>query len=94
MGELLIEGSKGSLRLDGDGNIWIRSFLANEEHKHHYEWSNVDFGGDCVFRFQRHVVDHLLRGDVLHNSAADYLTNIRVEEAVYASSKQGCRIPI
>ncbi len=94
MGELLIEGSKGSLRLDGDGNIWIRRFLANEESKHKYEWGNIDFGGDCVFRFQRHVVNHLLRGDVLYNSAADYLTNIRVEEAVYASSKRGCRISL
>jgi predicted dehydrogenase len=94
MGELLIEGSRGSLRLDGDGNIWIRSFLSNEESKYNYGWSDVDFGGDCVFRFQRHVVNHLLRGDVLYNSAADYLLNIRVEEAVYASSKQGCRITL
>lgn len=94
MGELLIEGSTGSLRLDGDGNIWIRPFLAHDESKHHYEWSNVEFGGDCVFRFQRHVVNHLSRGDLLHNSAADYLTNIRVEEAVYASSKQGRLMPL
>jgi predicted dehydrogenase len=94
MGELLIEGSKGSLRLDGNGEIWFRSFLASDESKHRYEWSNVDFGGDCVYRFQRHLVDHLLGGDVLHNTAADYLTNIRVEEAIYASSDKGCRIPL
>ncbi len=94
MGELVIEGSKGTLQLDGDGQIWVRPFLANDESKHHYEWHNVDFGGDCVFRFQQHVVNHLLRGDALENSAADYLANIRVEEAIYASSKKGCRVSL
>lgn len=94
MGTALIEGSKGGIRLDGNGRIWLRSFDSNTEREHVYTWQNLDFGGDCVFRFQQHVVDHLLRRQPLHNSAEAYLDNLLVEEAIYASNQKGCCIAL
>jgi D-apiose dehydrogenase len=92
MGEMLIEGSKGSLRLDGDAGIYIRVHGSNEESAVNYHWDNNDFGGDCVRRFQQHVVDHLNTGTVLMNTAQDYMANLKIEEAVYQSSADGRRI--
>jgi predicted dehydrogenase len=94
MGTLLIEGSGGTIRLDGDGRIWLRTFNSNAEREHLYAWQNEDFGGDCVYRFQRHVVDHRLHQRPLHNSAKTYLENLLVEEAVYASNQKGCRLSL
>ena len=92
MGEMCIEGSNGTLILDGDGAIQLRAHGSNEWQEVAYEWNNEDFGGDCVYRVQRHVVDHLQRGTMLVNSAREYLTNLRIEEAIYQSSMSGAKV--
>ena len=92
MGEMLVEGSKATLRLDGDGNIYLRAHGDNDEQAVDYPWSNKEFGGDCVRRLQQHVVDHVLSGTPLMNTAAAYLTNLEIEDAVYTSSETGRRI--
>ena len=94
MGEMLVEGSSGTIRLDGYGRLFHRPFGENEEREIAYAWENVGFAGDSVLRFQRHVVDHLRAGGPLHNSAREYLTNLRIEEAVYASSAGGRLQPV
>jgi predicted dehydrogenase len=92
MGEMLIEGSEATLRLDGDGRLFIRRHGSNDESEHHYEWSSRGFGGDCVYLLQRHVVDCLTTGEPAMNTGADYLTNLRIENAVYESSVSGRRV--
>jgi predicted dehydrogenase len=94
MGELLIEGSKASLRLDGEGRLSLRDFGSND-------WRDVDceapvegFGGDAVYALQKHVTDHLLRGTPVENTAADYIRNIEIENAAYLSAEQGRRISL
>ena len=94
MGEMLIEGERGTLSLDGDANIGFRAHDSNEEVAIDYDWTDHGFGGDCVYRFTRHVVDHHCHRTPLQNSAADYLTNLEIEEAVYASAAQGRRISL
>ena len=94
MGEMLIEGSRASLRLDGDGGLFLRPHGSNDEHAVDYVWENREFGGDCVRRLQQHVVDHLRKGTPLMNTARDYLTNLEIEEAVYQSAQQGRRLDI
>ena len=94
MGEMVIEGSKASLRLDGDGRLYQRAFGSNAEEEVAYAWENRGFGGDCVFRLQRHVVDHLLSGSAVMNTGRDYLVNLRVEQAVYESDRLGRRIAL
>ena len=89
MGEMRIEGSDGVLTLDGDGVIRIRKQGCSDAKAHDYQWQDIDFGADCVYRTNRHIADHLLNGLPIQNLAEDYLQNRLVEEAVYLSDKTG-----
>ena len=90
MGELMVEGGRGVLRLDGDGNLFTRALHSNEWLQIAYEKSDAGFGGDSVYRLQRHVIDHLKGRGPIMNTAADYLANLTVEEAIYRSSESRC----
>ncbi len=94
MGEMLVEGSAGVLSLDGDGGIAFRAFGENDWSPVAYPWQDRGFGGDCVYRLQRHVVDHLVAGAPLMNRAEDYLRNVEIVEAVYRSDAGGRRIDV
>ncbi|MCG8491680.1 MAG: Gfo/Idh/MocA family oxidoreductase [Sneathiellales bacterium] len=94
MGEMKIEGAKGTLTLNGDGEIFLRRFNENEWEKIDYNWHDNDFGGDCVYRFQRHVVDHFTKGHALMNSAQDYLTNIKIADAAYKANEREGKVSI
>ena len=85
MGELLLEGTSGTLRLDGHGRLWRRGHVGSEE-PHDYRWQDIGFGGDCVFALQRHVLRHLAEGAPLENSGRDYLQNLKIEELIYRSA--------
>lgn len=87
MGEMLIEGTRASLRLDGWGRLFLRPFGDRDESEITYAWNARGFAGDSVHSLQQHVVDHMLQGAPLQNSARDYLINLAIEEAVYRSSK-------
>lgn len=84
MGEMLIEGADGSLRVDGYGRIWLRK-SGGQEAQHAYSWQNKGYAGDSVHALQEHVVRHLREGTPVENVASEYLRALRVEEAVYRS---------
>ena len=88
MGEMWLEGDRASLRLDGFGRLHIKNH-GGVETEHKYEHSNRAFGGDCVFAFQKHVVDHLLKGAPIENTVSDYLRNLHIEETIYQSHDEG-----
>jgi D-apiose dehydrogenase len=88
MGEMLLEGDSGTLRLDGYGRLWLKP-PKQAEHEHVYDWRNRGYGGDCVHELQRHVVAHLRGGAPLENSGAAYLRNLEIEEAIYRSAASG-----
>ena len=92
LGEMTIEGSEATLRLDGNGGIHIRRFGEVEEHTLDYQFSRAGFGGDCVFRLNSHIVNHLVSGSPLCNLAVDYLRNLELEELVYQSAESGTRL--
>ncbi len=94
MGEMLIEGSEATIRLNGEGRIFVRPHGSNDESAHDYAWTNTGFAGDSVYRLQAHVLAHLAGHGPLHNSARDYLTNQHIVEAIYASSNEGRRIDV
>ncbi len=94
MGEMLIEGSNATLRLDGDGGLFLRKHGSNEESEHVYAWENRGFAGDSVYALQRHVTDHLRGNGPVMNSGRDYLANLRIEEAIYRSDAQGQRLAL
>ncbi len=92
MGEVTIEGALGTLRLNGDGQLFMRSHGDNEEQEIIFEWRNRGFGGDCVYLFEKHVIAHLSAGMPLMNTAREYLNNLAIEEAVYQSQAENRHI--
>jgi hypothetical protein len=94
MGEFLLEGERGVLALDGDGRLWFRATGDAAPEAIPYQWDNTDFAGDCVYRFQRHVIDARLSGTAIETAADTYITNIQVEEAIYESHDGGRRIDL
>lgn len=94
MGEFIIEGEKGVMTLDGDARLGFRAHGAQLIEQIAFAWEDIDFGGDCVYRFQRHVIDHRLGLCPIMNTARDYLANIAVEEAVYVSNASGRRVAL
>jgi predicted dehydrogenase len=93
MGEMLIEGAAGVLRLNGQGRIFFRK-CGEQENEHEYAWESCGFAGDCVFSCQSHVVSHLLNGTQLQNSGREYLRNLELEEAIYESHRQQRRMQV
>jgi predicted dehydrogenase len=92
MGEMVLEGSDAVLRLDGYGRLFLRRHGSNDEEEVPYAWENRGFAGDCVYLLQRHVVDRLADNGPFMNTGRDYLTNLRIENAVYESNRLGRRV--
>jgi D-apiose dehydrogenase len=88
MGELLIEGTRGTISLDGEARIWIREFGEAQAREINYPWHDKNFGGDCVFQCIEHIVEHFIAGTPLENTGHDYLDNIYIENAIYQSATE------
>jgi D-apiose dehydrogenase len=86
-GIMLVEGTEGVIRLDGYGKLFLRPQRGLEQ-EHVYAWEDRGFGGDCVYRQSRHVVEHLMTGSPLVNSGRDYLRNLEIERAIYRSAEE------
>ncbi|MEO0484547.1 MAG: Gfo/Idh/MocA family oxidoreductase [Pseudomonadota bacterium] len=91
-GEGLMEGTRGTLTLSGDGSLALRGFGAARAERVLEPRDYAGFAGDCVYALQSHVVDHLVRGAALENEAGDYLAVRCVEEAIYRSHAEGRKI--
>lgn len=86
LGECLVEGSKGTLMLAGDGSVRLRNFGANCSSTVLSAQKWPGFAGDCVFHLQTHIINSLRNGSILENTGREYLTNLTVESAIYRSS--------
>lgn len=89
MGEALIEGTKGTIALRGDGSVQLRGFGDTKDREILAASTHEGFGGDCVYHLQNHVVRALLEGGDMENLARDYLPVIKQENAIYASADDG-----
>ncbi|MEX2518439.1 MAG: Gfo/Idh/MocA family oxidoreductase, partial [Paracoccaceae bacterium] len=94
MGEMLIEGESGALRLDGEGRIFLRRAGENNEREHGFEWTERNFGGDCVYISCLNYLDSFRSGAPNPTEAAAYLANLRIEEAMYLSAAEARRIAL
>lgn len=92
-GTMLIEGNKGSIRSYDDGKITTQ-LLGKKEVKHNYRFENINFAGDCVHATQRHFADCILLKKPFETPVTTYLRNLKVQEAIYESSKKGIPLPI
>ncbi|MGI9379192.1 MAG: hypothetical protein ACR2OW_06025 [Methyloligellaceae bacterium] len=94
MGEMMIEGSKGVISLNGDGQLHFRETGSSHASPIDYEWRDQGFAGDCVYSLQKSVVDALKTNSSIEISAGDYLQNLMIEEAIYQSHENGQKITI
>ncbi len=94
MGEMMIEGTEGTITLNGDGEISLRCFSNKAPQSIPYDFELIGFGADCVRLLQAHVVDHLLHQTPLQNKASDYLQNLRIEEAIYTAAQSNSLISL
>ena len=94
MGEMWIEGPEGTLRLDGEGRLWLRKFGENAETAQPFEWRDHLFGGDCVHLCNRHILDAWLADEEPETAAAAYLRNQEIEDAIYRSAETGTHLAV
>jgi len=92
-GEFWIDGTEGSLRLGGAGEIYLRR-LGESEIIHSYVHSKKGFAGDCVHTTLSHFIDRLRDGLPFETEGLDYLRTLAVQEAVYASAERGEAITV
>ena len=85
-GELLLEGDRGSIRLNHQGEMTLHK-LGEQPIPVPYEHYNKGFGGDCVYFTQKYLVDCLINKTPCEISGRKYLENLRIQEAIYKSSK-------
>jgi predicted dehydrogenase len=93
-GEALVEGTKGTLALTGDGAVTFRAFGALEPEMCLPAQDWPGFAGDCVYALNAHVIAALKGQGVFENEAAEYLAIRRIEELVYQSDREGRRIDV
>jgi D-apiose dehydrogenase len=94
MGEMWLEGSRGVLRLDGEARLWWKLHHADEQEHAYDQGLETSFGGGACAALQKHVLDCLAQQQRCENTAADYLRNLLIQEAVYASHAGGQRIEL
>lgn len=94
LGEALLEGTKGTLTLTGDGALQLRKFGEGHATTILPEQDYHGFAGDCVYTLQNHVISGLLDGTEIENRAHDYLRVIEIENAVYISAQQGRKLEL
>jgi predicted dehydrogenase len=86
-GVMLLEGTAGTVRLDGYGRLFVRRH-GRDEVEHPYPWEQRGYGGDCVYAQTLHILDHLVRGTAVANTGRAYLRNLEIEEAIYRSDRE------
>jgi len=86
-GQLLVEGSGGSLQLEYDGSIRIKQ-LGKAPYQHPYTPSQEGFAGDSVRNCQAHFIAGLLEGSPFETNMEDYLKTLKSVEAIYLSGRE------
>jgi D-apiose dehydrogenase len=84
-GLVRLDGSKGHLELDLEGNLTLKP-LGQPSRPHDYRHTREGFAGDSVYELQRHFVDRMLDGGPFESSGEDYLKSTALMEACYRSA--------
>ncbi|MEL6701227.1 MAG: Gfo/Idh/MocA family oxidoreductase, partial [Pseudomonadota bacterium] len=94
LGEAMIEGTNGTLTLDGQGALSRRAFGTQEAEVILSAQAYDGFAGDCVHALQRHVIDALAGRAPFENLASDYMVVRRVEAAIYEAAETGAKVEV
>jgi len=87
-GLVRLDGSKGHVELDLDGNLTLK-LLGQPSRRLDYPHTREGFAGDCVYAIQRHFVDRMLDGAPFESTGEDYLKSTALMEACYRSHATG-----
>lgn len=93
-GEGLLEGTKGTITLSGNGKVSFRKFGSREYEILLAEQNWQGFAGDCVYALQSGIIGAIKNGKKFELTAKDYLTVLKLEELVYQSNEQGRKIDL
>jgi predicted dehydrogenase len=87
-GTVRLDGSKGHLDLDLEGNLTLK-LLGQPSRRLDYPHTREGFAGDCVYAIQRHFVDRMIDGAPFESTGEDYLKSTALMEACYRSHATG-----
>ena len=96
MGVMQIEGEKGTIDLNGLGEITFRPFgsLVSKTIPISLEMDRNAFGGGCVKALCKHILLAANGEGEFENEAHDYLAVIKASEATYQSAEQARRVDL
>ncbi len=92
-GEFLVEGSEGALRVEPSGRMTHKP-LGKTVREIDYVHEKRGFGGDCVYRTQRHFIDRMIDGQPFETSGEEYLKTIAIQNAFYQSVERRSPVEI
>ncbi len=87
-GTVRLDGSKGHLELDLEGNLTLK-LLGQPARTLDYPHPREGFAGDCVCALQSHFVDRMRDGAPFESTGEDYLKSTALMEACYRSQATG-----
>lgn len=87
-GTVRLDGSKGHLELDLEGNLTLK-LLGQPARTLDYPHTREGFAGDCVCALQSHFVDRMRDGAPFESTGEDYLKSTALMEACYRSQATG-----
>lgn len=94
LGECLLEGTKATISLSGNGELTMRKFGSQTESILLEAKNYQGFAGDCVYALQSHVISGILNDSKFENSASEYLRVLELEKAIYNSACKGSKIGV
>lgn len=86
-GTVRVDGARGHLELDLDGNLTLKP-LGQPSRRLDYRHERRGFCGDCVYSLQRHFTDRMLDGAPFESTGEDYLRTVALVEACYLSAEK------
>ncbi|MGH7955790.1 MAG: Gfo/Idh/MocA family protein [Opitutaceae bacterium] len=92
-GTARLDGSRGHLELDLEGNLTLK-LLGQRSRRLDYAPERRGFAGDCVYALQRHFTDCLLAGRAFETTGGDYLKTVALVEACYRSHLSGQSVAV
>ncbi|MCS7023857.1 MAG: Gfo/Idh/MocA family oxidoreductase [Bryobacteraceae bacterium] len=85
MGDTVVEGEEGSLRVLATGEIWLGG------ERLYFPSQQSGYRGDSVLATQQHFLNCLQTGDEFETSVENYFPSFLATEAAYQSISTGCR---
>ncbi|MEM7258358.1 MAG: Gfo/Idh/MocA family oxidoreductase [Pseudomonadota bacterium] len=94
LGEAVLEGTHGTITLNGDGQVNLRRHAQRHEKVLLPAQQWPGFAGDCVYALQSHVAESVINGTEPENLANTYLPVLYLVDTIYHSAKHGTRIQV